>query len=241
MSSLPFYVFVKDCQEAERPRVVTYQCRIDRFRHVGNKHNCFRFLTVNAICGLCVAIHGGAATLFFLSFSLVVYDRCHHAQEFASIQTRLKKFATEVLISLFPIPCVVYVQDCQEKRPHSSPSFALALVCGRCFLIGEYTHSVRLPTSEAKVDIHFLGPGITAPDAMCCMYTGLSGGAATLFALSFSYVADVTTPETKPRMFAYLQAVLQVGNAVGPTVGGVLYDRGGRYVPFLTMSIILGK
>ncbi|MCL1470228.1 TCR/Tet family MFS transporter [Argonema antarcticum] len=63
---------------------------------------------------------------------------------------------------------------------------------------------------------------------------GLTGGSV---AVVFAYIADVSTPEERPKNFGLVGAVLALGWVVGPALGGLLGAWGLRF-PFAVAAII---
>jgi DHA1 family tetracycline resistance protein-like MFS transporter len=65
----------------------------------------------------------------------------------------------------------------------------------------------------------------------------LSGITAATFATAGAYVADVTPPEGRARMFGLVNAAFGIGFMVGPALGGVLGDLSPR-LPFWVAAVL---
>ncbi|KZP29860.1 MFS general substrate transporter [Athelia psychrophila] len=67
---------------------------------------------------------------------------------------------------------------------------------------------------------------------------GAVGGASASLAAESSYVHDVTEPHKRARNYSMLMGLFYAGGAIGPTLGGLLADRGSVISPFYGATLL---
>lgn len=133
----------------------------------------------------------------------------------------LFNYHQSIMDSVLPLAVVLFAGSLSDRYGRKPPM--LAVLAGFVLLATVYLVEALNPTWPAQV----MYAGTLAVDSM---------GSWVVFNMAvYSYVADITTPETRTRRLAILDAVWYMGWPLGRLLGGWLYRLAG-YAPVFGLS-----
>ncbi|KAK3867282.1 hypothetical protein Pcinc_027250 [Petrolisthes cinctipes] len=153
-------------------------------------------------------------------------DDGNHSDVQLEVQVTQNNFNYNQLLiaSLLPLFVVIFVGPLSDRYGRKPPM--LAVLAGFAALAVVYLVEALQPTWP--VEVLYLGTAVV----------NLTGSWVVFNMAVYSYVADITTPDTRTRRLALVDACWYMGGPLGRLLGGWVYHVGGS-APVFLISLIL--
>ncbi|XP_050705587.1 proton-coupled folate transporter-like [Eriocheir sinensis] len=150
--------------------------------------------------------------------SWITDENLTHVKTAVQREQNLFNYHQSIMDSVLPLAVVLFAGSLSDRHGRKPPM--LAVLAGFAILATVYLLEALNPSWPAQV----MYAGTLAVDSV---------GSWVVFNMAvYSYVADITTPETRTRRLAILDATWYIGGPLGRLLGGWLYRVAGYAVVF---------